>query len=621
MTKDSAVQTNHTNHNSNNKNPTYHHTYLHTNNTDPTYHHTYPHTNHTNHPEPTPPVMPTERTALLNNSDHVTLTPRSKVKDERPADTGGFFSCRHILALMAFFGFVNVYALRVNLSVALVAMVNNTGTDKAGHNDTRDGECPAPGGANATDGGKSGEFDWDPTTQGYILGAFFYGYIVTQLPGGWLASRFGGKRLFGLGVLCTSVLTLLTPVAARTSEYLFIALRILEGIGEGVTFPAMYAIWGQWAPVWERSRLVAFTTAGAQFGTVISLPLSGLLCDSDILGGWPSVFYIFGAVACLWCVFWMLIVHDTPAKHPRISVAEREYILTSLGDTRHISPPWKQIFLSPALWGIMGAHFASNWGFYTLLTSLPTYMADILKFDMKQNGLLSALPYAGSWIIGPVAGLVADIIRRRHILSTVCTRKVFNTLGCLIPATTLILVGYVGCNHVLVVVCLTLSVSLASFNGGGFSVNHLDLSPRFAGILLGLTNTVATIPGFVSPALVGYLTDGNETRAQWQIVFYVAASIYALGALIFALLARGVEQPWSKSHDTEFLVPEPEHPPAAGVSADNNDVLGGGDVKVKAVVAAGLDHSNAAGAPTVGGYGSVHAVDAQTKSVNNVQSA
>lgn len=81
-----------------------------------------------------------------------------------------------------------------------------------------------------------GEFDWDETTQGYILGAFFYGYIVTQVPGGWLASKFGGKNLFGYGVLCTSVLTLITPVAARYSVYLLIAVRVLEGLGEVIDF-------------------------------------------------------------------------------------------------------------------------------------------------------------------------------------------------------------------------------------------------------------------------------------------------------------------------------------------------------------------------------------------------
>ena len=67
---------------------------------------------------------------------------------------------------------------------------------------------------------------------GLILGSFFYGYIVTQLPGGWLGARFGGKYLMGFGVLCPAVLTLFTPLAARHSVEMLILVRILEGLGE-----------------------------------------------------------------------------------------------------------------------------------------------------------------------------------------------------------------------------------------------------------------------------------------------------------------------------------------------------------------------------------------------------
>ena len=63
---------------------------------------------------------------------------------------------------------------------------------------------------------------------------------------------------------------------------------------QGVTFPAMHSMWGVWAPPVERSRLVSLTYAGCHLGTVIAQPIAGLLCSSEILGGWPSVFYIFG---------------------------------------------------------------------------------------------------------------------------------------------------------------------------------------------------------------------------------------------------------------------------------------------------------------------------------------
>lgn len=83
-------------------------------------------------------------------------------------------------------------------------------------------------------------FDWDEETQGIILSAFYYGYIVTHLPGGMLAERFGGKYSLGFGVLSTAVFTLLTPwtvsVGGATG---LIILRVLEGLGE-VRFEVIY---------------------------------------------------------------------------------------------------------------------------------------------------------------------------------------------------------------------------------------------------------------------------------------------------------------------------------------------------------------------------------------------
>ncbi len=61
------------------------------------------------------------------------------------------------------------------------------------------------------------------------MGSFFYGYVITQLPGGRLAELFGGKWIFGTGVLVTSIFTLLTPIAAKLSIYALIAVRVFEG--------------------------------------------------------------------------------------------------------------------------------------------------------------------------------------------------------------------------------------------------------------------------------------------------------------------------------------------------------------------------------------------------------
>lgn len=71
--------------------------------------------------------------------------------------------------------------------------------------------------------------------QGLVLSSFFYGYIGTQLLGGWLGARYGGATVYGIGVFSTALLTLVTPLFANISVYLLIFLRIIEGLFE-VTF-------------------------------------------------------------------------------------------------------------------------------------------------------------------------------------------------------------------------------------------------------------------------------------------------------------------------------------------------------------------------------------------------
>ena len=70
---------------------------------------------------------------------------------------------------------------------------------------------------------------------------------------------------------------------------------------QGVTFPAMHAIWAKWAPPAERSRLATITYAGPHIGTVLSFPLSALLVQYGFAGGWPSVFYVFGKFVIRCC--------------------------------------------------------------------------------------------------------------------------------------------------------------------------------------------------------------------------------------------------------------------------------------------------------------------------------
>lgn len=456
-------------------------------------------------------------------------------------------SARLNLAFLMLLGFSVVYGLRVNLSVAMVAMVNVS--DPKPQNRSIVHACPLPAGMEndsdtlpQPDG--IPQYPWDSETQGWLLGAFFFGYLCTQIPGGYLSGHYGGSIFMGLGVLGTAGLTLLTPLAAQMGSYWLFALRAMEGFGEGVTFPAMMAMWARWAPPLERSRLMTLSGSGASFGAFVSLPLTGYICQTL---GWPAVFYLCGAAGCLWSVFWFAFVSDDPRKHRRISQEEKEYIINSIGPqgTGHgWSVPLLSMLMSVPLWAIIITQMCSNWSYYTLLTSLPTYMNNILHFDLKSNGFLSALPYLGAWVASTLSGVVADTLIERRTLSVTAVRKIFTAFSLLVGAALLVAVAYSGCSHILTVTFLTLSSTIGGVSASGVYINQIDIAPRYAGFLLGITNTFGTIPGVVAPIVTGYFTE-DHTLAGWRKVFWVAAGINIGGAITYVLLGSGEIQSWA----------------------------------------------------------------------------
>ncbi|XP_064653170.1 sialin-like [Lineus longissimus] len=478
-----------------------------------------------------------EDTPLIKRNKQVVLTPKGP---------DGCFQQRYILSCLAFFGFFNVFALRVNLSVALVAMVNQT---KLRLSVNTSDECDYER-KNQTDPLNSrGEFNWSPETQELILAAFYYGYIITQIPGGLLAERYGGKWPFGIGVLATGVLTLLSPIVAKTSVYLFIALRVAVGLCEGLTFPSIHSMMGKWVPPLERSRLVSLAYSGMQIGVVVSQPISGLLCQYGFAGGWPSVFYVFGLCACVWFIFWCFLVYDSPYTHPRISAEEKEYILTSIGDCeKHQEPtPWRHILRSRSVWCLVVTHMCGSYGYHCLLTNLPTYMKTILHFNMNENAFLSSLPYLMSFMTQWIAGAIADFLITKRILYTVTVRKLFTSLGMFGPAAFLFAAGYVGCNYAAAVILLTLSISMNGFAVPGFLTNIVEIAPKFAGSVNGLVNTFGTAAGIISPAVVGALTNNNQTQGQWRIIFIIASCTAIFGGIVYIIFAKGEREFWSYS--------------------------------------------------------------------------
>jgi len=380
------------------------------------------------------------------------------------------------------------------------------------------------------------EFDWDLTTQGAILSSFYIGYLLMQIGGGHLADRFGGKIVLGLGVLIWSLFTIITPWAAFMGLFALFAARIGMGLGEAVTFPSVYSLVTRWFGADEKSKAIALNASGIPIGTVFALIVTPIIVEYL---GWEWAFYLFGIVGVFWYIAWQRLVTTTPDEHPRISDEEKQWLAENApasGVVEEQVSIW-QFLKNRPLWAIIVAHFCNNWTLYVILSWLPKYVNEGLGVPFAAIGLIAMLPHITSFFCLNIAGNIADRMIKSGIDVTF-VRKLMQTIAFGGLGICLFMIGYVESVWAAMgILCLGKVFSAAGI--GGHSVNHMDIGPRHAGKLMGITNTAGTIPGIIGVYVSGMILDAT---GSWAMVFQVTAGVTFLGMIFYLLFASGEKQ-------------------------------------------------------------------------------
>ena len=407
---------------------------------------------------------------------------------------------RHNIVLLCFCAAFICYIDRVNISVAIIPMQE--------------------------------AFGWSDTTKGFVLSSFFIGYMILQAPSGWLANKIGGKFVLGFAVLSWSVFTILTPVAAMISLPLLIAVRIAMGLGEAAMFPASYSLFSRWVPEVERSRSMGFLASGIPLGTLFALTTTGWIVSRY---GWPSVFYTFGLAGLVWAVFWYYKATSYPGEHPGITAEELELLGNSSGSKQEAaSIPWKKLLSHRAVLAVFVNHFCTNWGIYMMLAWLPSYFRDAQSLSVTSAGFYAAAPWLTMFVMTNIAGWAADRLRTRGY-SLTFVRKLMQSAGLAGSAVCFLLALQADTPLIaLSVMCGALAFIALTFSG--YVPNFLDIAPRYADVLVGISNTFATIPGIVGVALAGWLLDQTGSYAG---VFMTVAAVQVFGAIIWLVYATG----------------------------------------------------------------------------------
>ncbi|KAH8418559.1 hypothetical protein KR222_001463, partial [Zaprionus bogoriensis] len=388
-------------------------------------------------------------------------------------------------------------------------------------------------------------FNWNAQKQSNLLGSFFWVHWVLQLPGGILARKYGTKLVFGLSNGIGVFLCFLIPIVAYWSYTALICLRVLQGLITGLAWPSMHVLTAKWIPPNERSKFVS-AYLGSSVGVALFYPIFGYIIDWS---SWEWVYYVCGVVGMLWFIAWQFLVFDSPAEHPRIAQSEQRYIEKSLGaSVQNSSPgptPWRQIATSRPVWMNVVAQWGGIWGLFTLMTHGPTYFSRIHHWNMRATGFVSGMPHLMRMIFAYLFSMLSDYLLRTERLSRTNVRKLATGVCCGVKGLVVLALAYFGYNATAAIVLVALATMFHGAVSSGPLASMVDLSPNYAGIVLGVSGMIGGMPGFISPSIVGILTKDNETIEAWKNVFLLTAAMLIGSGVLYVLFSESTLQPWN----------------------------------------------------------------------------
>ncbi|MEW5319016.1 MAG: hypothetical protein WDW38_010192 [Sanguina aurantia] len=232
------------------------------------------------------------------------------------------------------------------------------------------------------------------------------GYLLFQLPGGFLSSRFGGRNILPWGLGIQSFATAAVPLLAGTVPGLCLS-RAAVGVGEAIAPSAAIDILSRIMPPTERSRAVSFVFSGLHVGSVLGLLLGPIVISRY---GWQPLFLLFGALGLIWVAWFGTLMERIALEDPQVALQMQGTVFStptssSLPATPSKPPvPWRAMLRNPPLQALMAVHFCNQWFHYTMMAWLPTYFVDTLSVDLMHASQTALLPPLAAIAASAVAG-------------------------------------------------------------------------------------------------------------------------------------------------------------------------------------------------------------------------
>lgn len=367
------------------------------------------------------------------------------------------------------------------------------------------------------------DFHVDKIRMGWSVSAFNWSYALFQVPGGWMADRFGPRVVLGAAMAWWSVFTAATGLTWNANT--LAATRFLFGMGEASAFPAGSRAMVPWLPVHQRAFGQGFQHSGARLGAAVAPVLVVYLIRAS---GWRDVFFMFGAIGIVWSLVWYFYYRNVPQSHKGVNAAE--LVLLESGRERAIAPgkrnvPWRRILRSRDLWYLSTVYFCYGWVIWLYLAWFPTYLREARHFSALKSGLAS-LPLLAATLTNVTGGLLSDRLvsrwgdlRRGRLLVSVVG---FSVAGlALLP-------GVLTNSAVTAIVCLTIALAGLELTVPVSWAICIDIGGEFSGSFSSVMNTWGNLGGALSAVMVGYLA----TLLGWASPFLLASAFCLFSAVL-----------------------------------------------------------------------------------------
>lgn len=356
------------------------------------------------------------------------------------------------------------------------------------------------------------------SSTGILLSSFFAGYALMQMPGGWLADRFGSRKVLITAVVMWSIFTALTGAAWSMAS--MIIIRFMFGIGEGGFQPAASKIISQTFPQENRARAMSFMLSS---GAIISLIVPILSAALLTTIGWRITFVIIGFLgAIISILYWRFI------KIPNSSKA----LLNTQKEAANNKSTFKFLMKTPMMWNLFIAYFsfyAVNWG---LASWLPTYLVKDRGLDLVSLGYLQLIP-GGAMILGMYfSGYLIDKLPKgieRFVGSFVCV--------CIGIFLYLMFTASSVMNFIIFQSIITIFTSFVAILLPAIVLKNLPSSVSGTG--MGIVNTGGQLAGFVTPLAIGFIVDafnGSFEAAFWMLIVFAGI---CMGSLLTMRYGKG----------------------------------------------------------------------------------